>query len=202
MRKTRKRALAPKRGPAGPLSRRLSVAFEEVSSLTKAVDAGSSAAVAVGTYYALVPEQLSLLHGGALMTAALGVIASWMAGPQVRRHAVKAVAAAVLLLLTLVLLNVSVVEKVQYQLGNQVEPIRLLVGTHLSSFGEEVARQVGGAIPAEMIRAAGRDQIPEMWTNYYAIAFTYVICFMLFTFCAAVAIGSVVEHIVSRRTVR
>jgi hypothetical protein len=175
-------------------------ALEKLSKLTKALEVGTSGIGAVVAYYTLVPEQLALLGAGAFLIGGLGVVTSWLERRWLRRHAVKIVLAAGFFLVSLLLINLWVVEEVQYSETASGRPStsHLLVGTQLSAFGEETARRVGSTLPSEIIREAGKDLIPKLWTNYRFFAAVYVICFMLLSFSGAMAVAAVVDRVTVR----
>src|SRR5687768_8543184 len=130
-------ASRPKAGARATRGERVDAALGKLSKLTKALEVGASGIGAAVAYHTLVPEQLSLLGAGAFLIGGLGVVTSWLERRWLRRHAVKIVLAAVFLLVSLLLLNLRVVEKVHYTetASGKGATSHLLVGTTLTPFG-------------------------------------------------------------------
>lgn len=180
---------------ASARSKRIDAALEKLSKFTKAVDVGASAAGALIAYKYLVPEQLPFLGGGAFLIAGLGVVASWLGQSWLRRHSGKIVLMAAVCLLALLSLNVWAVQEVQYE---RLPAAHLLIGTQLTSYGDSTAMRIGSSSPSDIIREAGKDQIPLLWGDYHLFAFLYVLCFMLVSFFGAMALAAVVERVATR----
>jgi hypothetical protein len=163
--------------------------------LTKGLDTGVSLFSALAMSHLLVPDQLSFMRAGALVGSVLGILASWIGRSHVRRQAGKIVAAAIVCLVSLLLMDAVVVTEVRF--GKETS--HLLIGTTLSGYGDVVANQIGTSSPSEIIRAAGKDQIPALWADYYPLAVVYVLCLTLLSFLAAMAIGVVLDRLTTRK---
>jgi hypothetical protein len=200
MKKATAARVSKAKAPVGTTrSQRIDAALTKLSKLTKALEIGAAAIGALLAYNTLVPKQLGFLGGGAFLIGALGVVASWLGRSWLRRHWAKVVLTAVICLVSLLLLNLRVVREVRY-INAQNESARehLLVGTRLTEFGQSAASQIGSDVPSDLIREAGKAQIPALWADYYFIAGVYVVCFMLLSFFGAMAMGLVVERLLAR----
>ena len=107
--------------------------------------------------------------------------------------------AATLLLVTLLLLNQRFVRIVP---ESGPDATHYLVGAELSDLGRQVSAALGTPSDVEIIKQAGYDQIPVLWSQYAEVSLAYTVVFCAFVVVGALAVTGSLSYIPERSPAR
>jgi hypothetical protein len=189
------RDVAAAEGADGNERRDLLAFLNQVPNIIKALDVAASSILAILVSRLYVPDQLRYLPESAFGIAAFAVLASWFWYQPLRTELGKVIIAAVLLLVTLIVLNQQFVVAVP---PNDPESIPYLIGTELTEIGKQASAKLGNPPAAVLIDQSGPDVIPMLWKDYSRVELAYTTVFCCFVLAGSLAISSSIS-IIPRR---